>query len=455
MIRMVIAFLLLFVVTGPALAGTPEPNDFAYGMRLEVDGREGLYEAPLTLPVYRSVTRGDLGDLCVFNGQGEVVPFAVIRPSLETARTAEPVSLPIFPLSAPPGLGTEKLSLRVNKDKSGSIISVTTGNGAGTRRETAAYLLDAGRLGKNIAALELEPAPGTGGFVRRVAVESSEDLEHWMAVVPETTVVSLSYGAHTLERRRIELGSARAPYYRISSPDPGGMPALAGVRAWLAADAREPARQWISAAARENGGAGVFEYTFDTVGRMPVDRIRVELPQENTLVNVSFFSRPAKDEPWSVRRSSLVFKMRIQGHDVSNGDIEFPPCSDRYWLMRVDRSGGGLGQRAPRLAMGWVPEKLVFVARGTPPFTLACGSARSRVDGEGGDELLAGFKKLGKGNAAAGTAVIGPRTVLGGEAALRPRLVPGDWKNAVLWACLAVGVGLLAWMAIRLHRQLK
>jgi hypothetical protein len=452
---LILAFFLIFVVAVAAFGKAPEPNDFAHGMLLKTDGREALYEATLSLPVYRSVIRGDLGDLCVFNGQREVVPFAVVRPALETARLAESAPLPIFPLFASPGQRAEGLSLRVKKDKTGSIINVTTGADAGTGREIAAYLVDAGRIGAAVSALELELRSREGGFVRRVSVESGADLEHWTTISPETTIVSLRYGAHTLERRTVELGSSRASYYRISSPDPGGMPELAGVRARPAAEAREPERQWISVAAKETVKGGMLEYTFDTAGHMPVDRIRAELPQDNTLVNAAFFSRPSKEDPWTARQSSLLYKLRLQGHDIRNADISFPPCSDRYWLMRIDQSGGGLGRGAPKLEFGWVPEKLVFVARGNGPFTLACGSAQARVDGDRGNELLTEFKNLRKENVVAKTATIGPLTVLGGETALRPGMTPHDWKTAVLWGALVLGVALLAWMAIRLYRQLK
>lgn len=455
MITKILAILLLFAVAGPAFADQPQPDDFAYGMFLKTDGGEALYETILTLPVYRSVTRGDLGDLCVFNGQREVVPFAIIRPPLEKTREAESVQLPIFPLFAPVGQSAENLSLRVTKDKTGSIINVTTGTGAGQGREISAYLVDAGRVGAAVSALELELRKPEDGFVRRVTVESGNDLELWTTISPETTIVSLRYGAHTLERRMIELGSVRAPYFRISSPDPGGMPELAGIRARLAAEAREPDRQWITSTPGKTVKGGISDYTFDTAGHMPVDRIRVDLPQENTLVNATFYSRPSKGESWTARQSSLVYRLRLQGHYIANADISFPPCTDRYWLMRIDQTGGGIGVGTPKLEFGWIPEKLVFVARGAGPFLLACGSLRTRVMDNRGNELLTEFKNLRKENIVAKAATIGPRTILGGKTALRPGMIPRDWKTSVLWGVLVLGVALLSWMAVRLYRQLK
>jgi hypothetical protein len=122
--------------------------------------------------------------------------------------------------------------------------------------------------------------------------------------------------------------------------------------------------------------------------------------------------------------------------------------------MRVEHSGGGLGKGRPQLRFGWVPEKLVFVARGNPPFTLAYGSARVRLDGRQGDALLTRFRELQKDNAVTRVAVTGPQMVLGGATVLSPGLTPQNWKTAVLWGALGLGVALLAWMATRVYKQL-
>lgn len=444
---------MLAASAGPVFAGDPSPKDFAYGLQLVTSNGEALYEAVIPAEVYRGVTRGDLGDLRVFNGRNEIVPSAVIRPSLETAPPAESAPLPIFPVYAGVGSKAGDLSMQVKKDRNGAIINVTTGNGPGTGRVIIAYLVDARRVGKPVSALELEPRTTTEGIVSRVSVDSSSDLERWSGMARDTTIVSMRYGEHMLERRTIELYSEKPSYFRISSDDPGRMPELAGVRAILAVSAEEQDRQWQSvAAAKITEKDGYSEYSFDTAGRMPVDRIRVSLPQANTLVNATFLSGKTKEGPWVIRKSSPVYQLRLQGHDARNADIALPPCSDRYWLMRVDRGGGGLGRGVPKLDFGWVPGKLLFVARGVPPFTLAYGSSRL---GPGENGLPGQLGNLRKENAPAKTAIIGPRTVLGGEAALRPGMTPRDWKTAVLWGVLVLGVSLLAWMAARLYRQMK
>ncbi len=446
------AILLLFVCSNVAMAKDPVPNDFAYGIRLEVTGNDALYESRLPLEVYRGVTRDNLQDICVFNGQKERVPFMVRRPTGEVAAANETITLPIFSVPGNPYRKPAGMSLQVRKDRTGSIIDVAT-DGTAPARKVIAYLVDAGKLGRPVSALEAELQPLAEGSVVKVTVESSNDLEHWTTLVSGATIVRLSYGNQSLERRSIEFEAVRAKYFRLSSPESGEMPQLKGVNARLAASTIEAPRQWVTiTAAVKNGKPD--EYRFDTAGHMPVDRIRINLPQDNSLVKATFYSRADTGRPWIPRQSSLLYRLRIKGMDVTGPEIALYPTTDRHWLMRVEQGGGGLGKGMPQLQYGWVPEKLEFIARGYPPFTLAYGSSRTRPYIQRGEDVLKKFRELQQENAVAKTVTTGPQITLGGPAMLRRGITPQDWKTAILWTALGLGVALLTWMAIRLYKQM-
>ena len=68
--------LVALLASAGALAGE-QPQDFAYGVAVQIDSREALYELDIPACVYRGVMRRDLGDVRVFNAQGELVPFAI------------------------------------------------------------------------------------------------------------------------------------------------------------------------------------------------------------------------------------------------------------------------------------------------------------------------------------------------------------------------------------------
>src|SRR5690349_21227002 len=94
-------FICIFALATAGLAaGAERPADFAYGIPLEADGKDALYEVTLPAAVYRGVTRADLGDLRVFNGASEVVPYALRPHRMTDTETAAPVALTLFPLKA-------------------------------------------------------------------------------------------------------------------------------------------------------------------------------------------------------------------------------------------------------------------------------------------------------------------------------------------------------------------
>jgi hypothetical protein len=131
--------------------------------------------------------------------------------------------------------------------------------------------------------------------------------------------------------------------------------------------------------------------------------------------------------------------------------------TDRFWLVRIDRGTSGLGARAPKLTLGWVPHELVFIARGEGPFQLAYGSAVALPAQAPVESIL---PEIATPDAASNrvkvaAARLGPQTVLGGDARRSPAPPPFPWKSVLLWIALALGVGVLAFMAIRLSRETK
>src|ERR1700761_2193743 len=79
-----------------ALALTPQ--DFAYGMPIMPTELAAAYRVQLPVDVYK-VSVHDLGDVRVFNSQGEAVPYAIHR--VDPPRESGPKqALPLFPLHA-------------------------------------------------------------------------------------------------------------------------------------------------------------------------------------------------------------------------------------------------------------------------------------------------------------------------------------------------------------------
>jgi hypothetical protein len=104
----------------------------------------------------------------------------------------------------------------------------------------------------------------------------------------------------------------------------------------------------------------------------------------------------------------------------------------------------------PALQIGWVAQRLVFAARGAGPFQLAYGSSAMKPAVFAIESLIPGYNSETEFKVKPAT--LGGQITLAGAARLRR---PWDYPKIALWSILIAGVGLLAWMAFRLSRQIN
>ena len=448
----ILVLIILAIACPGKAAESLKPEDFAFGLPIETTGEGAIFQVVLPLEFYRGVVRNDLSDMCVFNRAKEVVPYAVKLPESETPAPPPEATLPIFPIPGEPGRELDGLSLRVQRDGTGTILHLDSSGQTVSAPSIVAYLVDASSLKKPAGALVFEWEPGAGGFTGRISVEGSDDLERWSRVVSGAVVASLHYGENSLIQNKVPLKSAAFKYLRIAWPSALRQVKLVKVTAELVEPAAEQPRSRVSALPgpkQEKPG----EYAFVSPGPFPADRLKVILPQKNTLISVEILSREDEKAPWKWRVSGLAYDLRLEGTDVVSPDLAVPPVTDRFWLLRVRQGGGGPGQGAPGLELGWLPQHLLLVARGEGPFLLAYGNAGRRVVSNRSDELLAKFSESRGEKILFPQATVGAQIVLGGEA---KRAVPVvDPRKAVLWGVLVLAVLVLGWMAVHLFRQME
>jgi hypothetical protein len=187
---------------------------------------------------------------------------------------------------------------------------------------------------------------------------------------------------------------------------------------------------------------------------MPVDRVELDLRQRNSLVSVVLSSRPDRQAKWRIRGQGVLYRLEVDGIELTDRTIDLPPVGDRFWRLEIASDPAGMGQGAPRLIFAWVPHELHFLARGAGPFLLAYGDA----DGQPSDAPVHALLKRVGAEAAAGlvgAAEVAESVALGGDARLRPSRAPIPWRTLVLWAVLVLGVAILGWMAWRLLHQMS
>jgi hypothetical protein len=443
------AFAPLLLLAGLA-AGTMAqeplaPTRFAEGFAIEAPPGGALYRLPLTEPVYRALTRADLADLVVFNAAGEAVPQA-----MEPAKTAPPpveeTPLPYYPVSAE--AAQDPLNrLQVTVDTGGSVVSVSAP--AISVEQTRAWIVDAGDGAGALRGLRLAWDAGAVQFARAVTVYASNDLLGWY-FAGQATLADLDHGGHRLHQDHIAISGA-ARFLRIDWPAGETPPRLQGVFGRRDGAAPQSARSYSSlrgspAQAPDTG------WLFDSGGPVPIDRLRVQLPGENNLAELQLWSRADTGQAWVGRGRVLAYRLYADGAMLESAEAELPLTRDRFWrIASASDDAQALGP-SPEILLGWSPDTLLFVARGTGPFTLAAGSATAVASPQPVASLLAPVDRAQRESMVL-DAWLGEQHALGGEQALQPTVPPVPWQRYLIWGLLLAGVGVMLRMAIGLLRE--
>ena len=453
--RSAILFVLL-PLAFPAAADAPlRPADFAYGIAIETASDAPFHEFTVPQSVYESVTRTDLGDLRVFNARDEIVPHALRQ--IETAKAASKwTTLALFPVRGNSERSPNELTLRVDRNTAGSIVSVRSTDAAAANAPVALYIVETKTADKPIRTLELNWKDSGGeGFAGRLAVDASDDLHSWHTVVGDAPLLRLRHAGELLDRRQITLGALVTKYLRLRWIDPvGTAPLLTQLRFEHLTHVAPPERQWLPLTPATSGEKpGEFLYTL--AGKMPVDRVRIRLPQINAVASAELSTRAERSAPWQRRTGGLVYRVNKSGTDVVQEDFAlWPLAGAREWRLTLSQKDSGFGDQPPIIEVGWLPQTLVFSARGAGPYRLAYGKA-ALAPGDASIEQLLATIRDGQPKFVAQPARLGTREALGGEQRLTLSMKERSWRTWLLWAALGAGVLMLGWMATRLARQMK
>jgi hypothetical protein len=455
-------FLLVFLIifgTSTVWAGDEklplQREDFAYGMELSVDGKNSIYGLILPAEVYHGCTRADLGDLRVFNAQ-YTVPY-VIRSQVrkETKRAAQ--ALPFFPLFSDTQDGSSSPpDLHIATNSQGTIIDIRQHTVSPEKNQIiTAYVIDTSSLEHPADWLDLTWAGQGEQFSTSVGLESSKDLNSWRSRVRSAALAELRFGGHSLLRKRIRVpqGIQRKTYLRLSWPAGKDGVRLTSIKAGYNREAQNRPRsfQTLTGTSFPATEQEKEEYQYDSKGVFPVDQLKVRLAEQNSLAQITLFSRAGKEAPWQRRTSFLAYRLTVDGVSLENGIVSMNRTTDRYWRLEIiDNSSI---RQIPTLELGWLPGQLLFLAQGEQPYTIAYGRAGLQPARYQVDRLLKAVDPQNEKKLIA-FAQAGPEKILGGkEKRAVAQVLP--WRQWLLWLVLLTGVLLVGMMALKLYREMN
>ena len=432
---------------------------------------QGLIRLPLPLDVYRGVAHGDLRDIRIFNAKGERVPFALTTEPDRNVEARTTSLLPFFPISEDAGNQTGNTQLTVRLHTDGTLISLNTSPpaaGAIAARKTTGYLVDASHLKKPINALNFAWVKNVNAETGRVTIETSADLKNWRTVVRDAPLIDLAFNGEQLSQKTVAFVSPvttpAEKYLRLTWAREAFT--LTGLEVESVANKSERTTQSTSVVGVAGKNAG--QYTFDVAARLPIEQVRLLLPDANTLAPTQLAIKTSRLEhkpggkmesvvAWQPVAGATFYRLNRDGIELVSPPLAINAANVRGakdWQATIDARGGGIGGGMPTLEVTWQPQQIVFATRGDAPFTLAFG----RVDAVPANFLINDLMPGYTARAEFTLPLVGLQSVSDAPLVAPPAAKTSsdtDWKKMALWAALIVGVALMAWMAVRLGRDVE
>jgi hypothetical protein len=446
--------------------GADKPAQYAYALPLQVSGKQAVIQLRLPPDVYLHARSPDLADLRVFDAAGTAQPFALTRGAPQPQAQTSDLPVSVFPVFAPASRARQIDDVQVHTSRDGAVVSVSThgGNARASGDVLAGLVLDLGpaRAGTLVSSLALSLPPTLHNYSAQVATEASDDLQHWEPLAETALSWLVNARGDSVKSDRIAFPARAFRYARITwlEGDPVEFGAITA-QASLAQGAAEP---WDSIVLHAQPGKLGQDLAYTTSIAVPAASAGLVLHGQNVVLPASigrYVEQPGRTPGQTTvaefrpLAGATFYRLTQDGRTRESGDIALPETHLAQWIVRPK---AGIAPQAdpPGLRLQWHPSTLVFMAGGTPPYTLAFGRAGAAAMQSPLGQVAPGFneQELARLESATPGKLVeqaGGAPATGGDDAA----AAGHRKILWLWGLLLCGVAFLGWMAWRLVTQLK
>lgn len=324
------------------------------------------------------------------------------------------------------------------------------------------YLVDAGKDHPALQSLSVDWLGGKDALLS-LDILASDDLKTW-SDAGHAVLLKTSSDDKTLLQNNVTLDFPTEKRFLQLRPSDNGALILTKINAsYSNSQATKPHLHWqeLQFLSRElNKKNSEINLDFESPGRYAISRLRVTLPETNTITHVNVLARKSNHDAWQYISTSSLYHVTRQGKSYTNPDITIYPTSARYWRLQFNQTNGGLGHEDPKLSAGWLPDTLIWNARGNAPFTLQVGNNPDIVNHVAIDSLISSYsaepeQKMKKIQQLpdAGLSTQTDTTPQSNTQRINAWTSPPDYKRWMLWGGLILGVLLLAGMAYSLLKS--
>jgi hypothetical protein len=441
------------LVTLLSAVAQERPADFTGRWPLELAGAGPWHRLELPLSSELGARQADLGDLRVFNGAGEPVPYAIWREAVTHAVEAQ-AEVKWFALYDAAEAGQRVPQVRIQRASNGSVTDVQPAEELEAGEEILrGWLLDTSAVKGPLIRLNFDWTSERDGF-QHFSIEASDDLQQWQSW-GTGQVGRFSFADERIEQHEVDLAGKPARYLRLLWQNPQAAPILSSVQVSSSLEMQGlPRLGWSEPIGGRSGK--INEFIWQLPASLPVERLKWELEQGDSLAPVAVFGRNDPNGTWQPLQNGLLYRLSQNGQDAVQDQMALSGQGVRQIMLQVDDRGGGLGTTAPRLQVAVRPVEVLFMARGEGPYTLAVGSDQVRsaaLTPQSADLASAGTASLAPATARpAGATLVSASPPVIDQSTSTPGSTAPEGGPSLLWLAVLVGILLLAVVALRLNR---
>ena len=495
----VLALLISLPAFGIDTPGVPQQA------RIKTSGEGPYFRLDLPIAVYPGAAHPDLRDIRIRNASGNPVPHAWLNnEAVEVSVLSRAVAF--YPLvqrrpgTKPSDSDAKDVSMEFAQKADGSLTLKTSRKPASEEKvdESTDWIIDASQIKGQLLQVRVSLDDSAEGLFP-VSIEGSDDLRYWRAVNDSAQIAILKRPDRRVEKLTVDLRASQARFLRLRWNDTVNAPRLTSVTLdSVEQNALVMPLQWSPPIRAATCGADSCEYVLPA--NTPLDGLRLKLAETNTLASITVSAQssvpvppnyhrhrhplyllrhkrsPAVTPTASTTTESVLTQAVVYRLKLANGELH----SDSIVLgggihdrLRIQTEGpiSLLGQPLPALEIASLQRSLIFLGRGSPPFTLHWGvddkqetalPLATLVPGQLANVPLAADRATVEvspppraSSRIAPPAKAPSTTTPQAKKAPAPQEAPQSGDKRWLWAALAVGLVILGGMAWSLFRGMS
>lgn len=354
-----------------------------FAHKVMLDGESGaVLSFPLPESVHKGIARRDFADICVFDAEGNPVPFQIRSPKGESSSLKVEKEVPYFVWQPEKPEAETPANLDIEINAKGGIVRIKGQTDGVPRPGPVSYLLDmqafydaaaapVSQSGEKFGAADILQRvvevnlAGDNAFMAYVTMKTSADLASWSSIGKPQVLARMMQKDVTLARDTLVLPKTAHRYLLLQLSDSEAPVFAFTAKASFGKTTLTRQESLFTGKLSENKRV----VSYDIPGRFPVTAMGFDLPQTEMMA-VRLLGADAPDRPFSQYASGFIYRLDKDGSAITGEP--FPvKTSLRCWNLQA--AGDIPFAAVPALRLFWEPRELLFLARGKGPWTLAYG----------------------------------------------------------------------------------